>query len=96
MKNKLLVVLIFLLGYSSVYAQSKGINFQSIVVDASGTIEVSQEVDFKFDFYYSSDLSTIIYSETQSKTTNNKGLVSLLIGDGTKLSSGAELADLDW
>jgi hypothetical protein len=96
MKNKLLVVVIFLLGYSSVYAQSKGINFQSIVVDASGTIEVSQEVDFKFDFYYNSDLSTIIYSETQSKTTNNKGLVSLVIGDGTKLSSGAELADLDW
>jgi len=96
MKNKLFVVVIFLLGYASVYAQSKGINFQSIVVDASGAIEVSQEVDFKFDFYYNSDLSTIIYSETQSKTTNNKGLVSLVIGDGTKLSSGAELADLDW
>ena len=93
--KKILLLIIFLSGVFA-YSQNNGINFQSVLVNENGVIETNTAVVLKFSFYYSNNLSTIIYSETHSSTTNAKGLLTAVVGSGTKVSNGEDLNALDW
>ncbi len=61
----------------------QGINYQATIRDASGNLMQNQSVDFIFSLRESTASGTVVYSETQTLTTNNYGGVAAVIGQGT-------------
>ena len=66
----------------------QGISYQAIALNGSGTPVVSSNVRVKLSILDTSVSGTVLYSESQLKTTNPQGLFNLTIGQGT-LVSGA-------
>jgi len=66
----------------------QGISYQAIALNGSGAPVVSSNVRVKLSILDTSASGTVLYSETQLKTTNAQGLFNLTIGQGT-LVSGA-------
>jgi hypothetical protein len=64
----------------------QGISYQAIALNGSGTPVVSSNVGLKLSILDSSASGTVLYSETQLKTTNAQGLFNLVIGQGTVVS----------
>jgi len=60
-----------------------GIPYQSALRSSSGAILSNQSVSLQFSIRDSIISGLVIYQETHSATTNNQGLVSLNIGQGT-------------
>ena len=77
----------------SIWSQSNGINFQSIILDSNGQIESNTSVQLEFSIDNSN--GNTVYSESQTLTTDNKGIVNTVIGVGTP-TIGSSLSDLDW
>jgi hypothetical protein len=61
----------------------QGISYQAIALNGSGTPVVSSSVRVKLSILDTSATGTVLYSETQLKTTNPQGLFNLVIGQGT-------------
>ncbi|MDP6909053.1 MAG: collagen-like protein, partial [Flavobacteriales bacterium] len=75
------------------YAQApQGINYQAVVRDAGGNELVSQAVSLRMTILENN--TTTVYQETHSATTNDFGLVNLVIGQGT--ATQGVFADIDW
>jgi hypothetical protein len=84
MKKRLLNLLIAVVLASSLFAQApEGVKYQSVVRDALGAIIANQNVSFQLDIHQTNAVGTVVYSETHVTTTNNYGLVNLVIGNGT-------------
>jgi len=66
----------------------QGISYQAIALNGSGAPVVSSNVRVKLSILDNSASGTVLYVETQLKTTNAQGLFNLVIGQGT-LVSGA-------
>ncbi len=62
------------------------INYQAVVRNASGTPVINQNVSLRFSILDVSASGTVLYSETQSATTNAFGLANVQIGSGTIVS----------
>ena len=86
-----------LIGISSVYSQTEGINYQALILNSDevqipGT-NVSrykipltlEEVSFKFTITQGN--STELYSELQRTVTDENGMVSLIVGEGEPIYS---------
>ncbi|SHK79647.1 cadherin repeat domain-containing protein [Chryseobacterium polytrichastri] len=58
-------------------------SYQTIAFNASGAPIVNGNVALRISILDNSATGTVLYTETQSKTTNSKGLVNLNIGQGT-------------
>ena len=76
-----------------VYSQTDGLNFQSIMFDSNGVKEVNASMLIRFTINNQSGSS--LYSETQSVTTDSNGLISVIIGTGTGISSSS-FSTLNW
>lgn len=61
----------------------QGISYQAIALNSSGNPVVSSNVGIRLSILDNSATGTVLYSETQSKTTNPQGLFNLVIGQGT-------------
>tara|TARA_B100001027_G_C16234033_1_gene316142 strand:+ start:251 stop:1171 length:921 start_codon:yes stop_codon:yes gene_type:complete len=68
-----------------------GFNYQALVRDASGNIKKNADVSFAFDILDQSD--NVLYSETHTVTTNDYGIVNLIIGKGTTTD---DFSSIDW
>ncbi len=90
------LVLSLLLAFSfSVFAQvPQGISYQAIALTSSGTPVVSSNVGTRLSVLNGSATGTVLYSETQVKTTNAQGLYNLVIGQGTPVSG--TFSSIDW
>ncbi len=87
MKKLLFVVFFTVTIFSSGFAQvPASFNYQAVVRNSSGEILANKTVSFRISLLQGSATGTVIYSETHTVTTNNFGLVTLKIGEGTKLS----------
>ncbi len=76
-----------LVSFTSTHAQApQVINYQAIVRDAAGNIVQNKAVNFRLSILDSGPSGTPQYIETQSKTTNQFGLVTFGIGQGTTVS----------
>jgi hypothetical protein len=64
----------------------QGISYQAIALNGSGNPVVSSNVGVKLSILDTSATGTVLYSETQSRTTNPQGLFNLTIGQGTVVS----------
>lgn len=88
MKNKITILLaLSLFAISSVFAQApQAFKYQAIARDNSGNILMNQNVSFRISIVQGSSLGAIVYTETQSATTNQFGLANLNIGTGTVIT----------
>lgn len=68
--------------------------YQAAVRDNSGMAIADQLVAFRISILQGSETGPVVYSETQSGTTNPYGLISFNIGSGGALSG--TFADIDW
>ena len=86
-----LLLLLFSLGN---YSQSpEKFTYQSIVRASDGNVLKSSSLGIKLSVLKSTKNGTVVYSETHTASTNNNGLVTLIIGDGT---SSDNFTDIDW
>lgn len=92
MKYPFLIIAILVTSFTSVLAQSPGlINYQSVVRDDNGQVlSDGTPVDIKFSIREGSATGTVVYTETQSLTTNAFGLINTQIGSVTAISG------VDW
>jgi len=72
----------------------QGINYQAVVRDGSGALMVNKNVTAKFSIIETSAAGTKIYTESHATTSDARGLIDVIIGDGTP-SSGI-FDDIDW
>ncbi|MCG2420485.1 hypothetical protein K8089_15795 [Aequorivita sp. F47161] len=97
MNNKLYnfrVALIFtltLLVNSSIFAQApEKLSYQAVIRDANDVLISNTQVGMQISVLQGSINGTVVYTETQTPTTNNNGLVSIEIGDGAGFDT------IDW
>jgi len=81
--KKLLSLTAFLLSLISFAQVPQGISYQAIALNASGGPVVSSNVGIRLTILDNSATGTVLYTETQVKTTNAQGLYNLVIGQGT-------------
>lgn len=68
-------------------AQSpQGINYQAVARDVSGNPIATQTVSVEFKIHQTTAGGAVVYDETHSLTTNQFGLFSTIIGQGTVVS----------
>ena len=82
---KIVIVMAILLTFVSfTQGQNSGIHYQAVVRDASGAILPNQQVSFQFSIVTDSLNGSVLYTESHAGiTTNEFGMVNLLIGSGT-------------
>jgi len=77
------------------FAQSpQKMSYQAVVRNTSGVLQANQAVGMKISILQGSETGTAVYVETQTKTTNANGLVTLEIGSGTIVSG--TFSGIDW
>lgn len=87
----LLVILISGISFAQV---PQGISYQAIALNGSGNPVTNSNVGIRLSVLDNSATGTVLYTETQSKTTNAQGLFNLVIGQGTPTLG--VFASLNW
>jgi len=91
----LIIALAHFLISSSIFAQSpQKMSYQAVIRNSNDSLLISTPVGMRISLVQSSPTGTVVFSETQTATTNANGLVSLQIGMGTALSG--TFAGIDW
>jgi hypothetical protein len=91
----LIIAIAHLLISSSIFAQApQKMSYQAVLRNSNDSLLVSTPVGMRISLVQSSPTGTVVYSETQTSTTNANGLVSLQIGMGTAVSG--TFAGIDW
>lgn len=72
----------------------KAFNYQTIVRNANGDLLTSTNVTFQMSLLQGGSTGTVVYTETHTVTTTDKGLVALLMGNGTVVSGN--FSTVDW
>jgi hypothetical protein len=91
MKKTVFFMVLAVLMSAVVYAQPQGFSYQTIVRDNTGDPITNKSVKFRFTIKRD---SSAVYVQTNTATTNDFGLVNLVIGQGTVVSG--HFADIDW
>ena len=82
------------------FAQSvpQGINYQAVARDANGDELANQALSIQLSVIAASPTGTVSWQETHAITTNDFGLFTAIIGQGTSTGSGSSVAfsDVDW
>ena len=90
-----LMIAIFLLTAANLFAQvPPAFNYQAVARNASGSLIVSQLVGIKIIIHQTSAAGTPVYTETFAPTTNQFGLFTIAIGQGTVISG--TFASIAW
>lgn len=85
--------LLFLLSALTVVGQTPTtFNYQAVLRDASGHIQVSENVSIQLVLHQGTETGTTVYSEVHNTTTTEFGLVNLEIGSVTP----ASFATINW
>ena len=82
------------------FAQSvpQGINYQAVARDASGAVLMNQALTIQFSVISDITTSAVSWQETHTVNTNDYGLYTAIIGQGTATSVGssATFDVIDW
>jgi Collagen triple helix repeat (20 copies) len=66
------------------FAQApQGFNYQAVARNSSGIALVSQPIGLQISLLQGTASGTIVYTETHAVTSNNLGVVNLVVGNGT-------------
>ncbi|MEX1190977.1 MAG: hypothetical protein WEA99_03320, partial [Brumimicrobium sp.] len=78
-----------------IYAQSPDrMSYQAVVRDGNNDLVSNEDVGMQISILQGSSSGTEVYVETQTPTTNDNGLATLAIGDGTVVSG--DISTIDW
>ena len=92
MKKLLFICLVFT---QYIFAQTpQAFKYQAVIRDANGILAVNKIISLKISLLSGSVSGTTVYSETQSLSTNEYGVVSINVGQGTVLSGS--LSNVNW
>lgn len=95
MKRFLLLPIIFIFYALSSFAQApKGINYQGVARDSEGNPLISKTISVRISILKNSSSGEVEYSETHKPQTNQFGLFTLVIGQGTKITG--DFAFISW
>lgn len=94
MKKIFLTVATFLLVAKTFAQAPEKMSYQAVVRNSGNALVTSAPVGMRISILQGSATGTSVYTETQSATTNNNGLVTLEIGTGTVVSG--TFASIDW
>ena len=87
MKN-IIIILTNLLIITSIFAQSpEKLSYQAVVRNSSNVLVTNQIIGMEINIRQGSPTGTVVYTETQTPTTNANGLVSIEIGGGASFST---------
>ncbi len=94
--RRLFITLTTVLLTATMWAQSpQKMNYQAVIRDAGNHLIISTQVGMQISILQGSEIGTAVYVETQTPSTNENGLVTINIGEGTQVSVGA-FADINW
>ncbi|MCB0793943.1 MAG: hypothetical protein KDB88_04330 [Flavobacteriales bacterium] len=80
---------------NGLFAQApEAFNYQAVARDAGGDALANTTVGVQFQLHQSTAGGTVVYAETHSPTTNELGLFSVDVGNGT--STTGTFAAIDW
>ena len=92
------IITICVICVPSSFAQLRGINYQAVAIDEngkeipgtniSGQIIHANTIGVRFSVLSGSTTGAILYQETHTANTDQYGLFSLIIGDGTVSNTG--------
>ena len=86
--RKLLTLLVAVLLTASVFAQApQKMSYQAVIRNSSDVLVTSTQIGIEINIRQGSPTGTVVYTETQTPTTNANGLVSIEIGGGTGFST---------
>ena len=71
-------------------------NYQTVIRNADGTPASNLSVNFRFKLLKAITDVSGVFTETQTATTNNNGVISLQIGNGTPGTGSLGLGEIDW
>ena len=98
--KKTLLTLLSVLFCAITFAQSvpQGINYQALARDASGAVLMNQTLTIQFSVISDITTSAVSWQETHTVNTNDYGLFTAIIGQGTSTSGGssATFDVVDW
>ena len=93
--KKLYTLITAILLTTSLWAQApQSFSYQAVVRGASNELVSNKPVGMKISILQGSEYGNSVYVETHSPTTNTNGLVSVQIGNGTKLFG--DFQKIDW
>jgi Protein of unknown function (DUF1566) len=82
--KKLITILSSIFIALNVFAQApQKMSYQAVIRSSANTLVTSSPVGMRISILQGSSAGTAVYTETQTSSTNNNGLVSLEIGTGT-------------
>ncbi len=83
MKNQFLLVIAFVFSTAILFAQApQKMNYQAVVRDAQGNVVANATpVSVRFSIHDLTSTGTVVFTETQSTTANQFGLINLQIGN---------------
>lgn len=79
----LILNFVVLLGFAQA---PQGFNYQAVARNSSGVALVSQPIGMQISLRQTTASGTIVYTETHAVTSNNLGLVNLVVGMGTPVT----------
>ena len=95
MKKFTLTLTVVLLGIAAVFAQSpEAFKYQAVARDSDGNNLINQNVSFQISILLGSETGSSVFTETHSLITNDFGLISLEIGNGTHVSG--DFSTIGW
>jgi hypothetical protein len=97
MKKILLLLTLVILGhqFSNLFAQApQKVSYQAVMRDINNALVTNQQIGMKISILQSSSTGTVVYSETHAPTTNDNGLVSIKIGDGSGITGS--FSGINW
>ena len=94
MKTKALTLLMFLFGMSLLGQMPTGISYQTIIRNNEGQAIANKEIRLKINIRSATADGEVVYSEIHTVTSNNSGLVNLVIGRGVTISGSFQ--DIGW
>lgn len=83
MKHLSFFILLVFISFSALSQIPDAFSYQAVVRNTSGEIVSNQNVSFRISILQDSDTGDPVYVETHSATTNQYGLATLKIGQGT-------------
>lgn len=96
MRLNLLNILATALLFTTLNTQAQApdsFSYQSVVYNTSGELVTNQTISLQISIIKDSELGDVVYQEIHHPVTNNNGMISILVGEG---SSSGNLADVDW
>lgn len=92
MKHSLLLIACLILS-SNIYAQ-QGINYKALIKDTNGNVVANDLVVMQFSIIKTAENGQLVYQETHTPTTDNNGMIALIIGSETPTIG--DFATISW